>query len=126
MVHDGAEVFHGELHAIAGDVGVFRDVRGSAEGDVGVHVLHFREEVFGGDGVLVIGCTLEEFAGEAGLVDADEGDGSAGAGFADEGEADGIGDVVEVDEDFFAFFQGGGVADQLFGEIVDAGIVHAD
>ncbi len=82
--------------------------------------------MFGGDGVLVIGGAFEEFAGDAGLVDADEGDGTARAGFADEGKADGVRDIVEVDEDFFAFFQGGGVADQLFGEIVDAGIVHAD
>ena len=52
MVGDGAEFAHGESHIFRGDIAGFGDVERAADGDVGVHVLHFCEQVFGDQRVL--------------------------------------------------------------------------
>ena len=124
MLQDGAHVFHGQAHAVGCHVGVFSDVSAAANGDVSVHVLHLCEEMLGENFVLGVFRAFHHLAGDTALMDFDEWQGSLGARFADEGDADGVGDIVEVDEDLFAFFKSGGIADQLAGEGVDAGVVH--
>ena len=47
-----------------------------------------------------------------------------GPGLADQGEADGVGDIMEIDEHFLALLERGGITDQLAGEGVDACVVH--
>jgi hypothetical protein len=59
-----------------------------------------------------------------GVVDAHHRLAADGDDFADEALADGAGHVKEVDPDEVAFFDLGGVADELAGEGVDSGVVH--
>ena len=120
VVEHRAHVFHRQAHAVRRHVGVFGDVGAAADGDVGVHVLHLGEQVLGEDFVLGVFRTLHHFAGDTALVDPDEWQPAFGPDLADERDPDGVGNVLEVDEDFFAFFQGDGVADNLAGESVDA------
>ena len=117
-------MFHGQAHAVGGDVGIFGDVVAAADGDIGVHVLHLGEQVFGENLVLGVFRAFHHFAGDAALMELHERQRALGPDLADEREADGVGHVVEVDKDLFAFFQRGGVADQLAGEGVDTGVVH--
>jgi hypothetical protein len=67
---------------------------------------------------------FEHLAGQAALMHSDEWQRAFGSGLTDQGNADGVRDVVQIDQDFLALFESGGVTDELACEGVDAGVVH--
>lgn len=115
LVLGGFEGFESLSDGFWGDVGGFEDVVGAAEGDIGVHFLHTVEfEIVPGLKFL-LGAGFEEFAGDGGLLEGDEGVGSAVSGGLDEGDDDVVGDVLGVDEDAVVFLEVGGVVGENFG-----------
>jgi hypothetical protein len=123
-VHDRPHFSGDELHFFVRHIAHLGDVVAAADGDVGVHFFHARE-FHGGGGVESGGFRSKgEFAGEAGVVVLDEGDCSAIAHGTDQGHADRVGHIEEVDQDFFAGAEFRGVLGEDGGQFVAARVVH--
>ena len=124
MIHDLTHAVHDGFHLSCWHVAGFADIMGTADGDVGIHVFHFRELVFGDDGILVIGGTDRHFTGDAAIFKFNDGDGFFGTDFADQAEANFLWHIKQVEHDFFTFFDRGGVMDELAGELGNTWILH--
>ena len=123
-VHDGPHFPGDELHFFIRHIAHLGDVVAAPHGDVGLHFFHARE--FQGRGsVEPDGFRAEsKLAGQACVVVLDERNRAAIARGADQSHADRIGNIEEIDENFFTGLQFRGVLGENGGQFVAAWIVH--
>ena len=96
----------------------------AANGDVGIHGLHFGQLETGNGGVLLICGAGKHFAGDAAVAQVDVRVGAGGAHGADEFDGDFIRGVDDFEEYVFAGLHAAGVADEVLGKLSCAGIGH--
>ena len=58
------------------------------------------------------------------MIDINEWNGLYCPDFADEGQANGVGHIVKIDEDFFSAFDFCRITDKLFGKFINTWVVH--
>ena len=114
-----------ELDPVGGHVGGFKNIVGTARGDVGLHLLHACQFDVRGDLVLIRRRALQELAGDPGPLDVHVGNRPPGTRRPHEGDDEGVGHVVGIDQHAFAFFQVTGKAGQNFGQFRITGVTHA-
>ena len=119
-----AHVLLGQGHFFCGHAGVFEAVVATANGDVGIHGLHFCQFKACDGGVLVIGGAGKHFAGDAAVAQVDVRVGSGFAHGADEFDGDFIRGVDDFEEHVFSRLDAAGVADEILGKLSGAGISH--
>ena len=61
VVHDLAHVVHHGLHSCCWNVTGFADIVRASDSDVGIHILHLGELVFGDEFVLLIAGAEQHF-----------------------------------------------------------------
>ena len=86
-------MLHGQLHALDGHIRGLGNIVAAADGNVGVHVVHFRQQVLAHHRVLPVLRAFEQLAGQPCLIDPDKWQRSLGPHFADERQTDGIGNI---------------------------------
>lgn len=125
LLHDRVEVAHGDGHGFRRDGRHFKGIEFATEGDIGIHVFHFRHKVLSGEFVLEVSGAGEEFAVEARLADSEEGDTTGFADGADECNTSFIRDLAEFQKDSGALFNFNRIIDDLISEGFVTSVSHA-